>query len=650
MARQLRAMLLAGVVAVTVAGLAACAGGQPDPARSDGVFRHRWWHYYARALDAADRREYAAAVSDLGAALARDDRDRRMARTYGMHFIDYFPHRELGILFWLEGDLKAARTELERSIDDYPTAKARFYLDEVRKALIRERGEAAGPPELTLDMVGDLLRTRDDPVRIRGKVRDTNYVSALRIMGEPVYMEGASARFAFDHPLYLSQGRYGLTIAADNLAGRTCRRAVILVVDRSGPVVVVDRFTPGLIQGVVLDDAGVAEITVDGHPLAIKSAIAVPFEHRTGTAEKATTIVCRDRLGNATTARLIPGRHTAALRPEPRVAGLNLAGIFDATDDRQPPELTVAEWGDVSAVYMDKVLINGHVRDADKVVELTINDQPVELRPGGLVFFSRVVNLAPGDNTVVLQARDSRGHTVRRLLEIQRRIPAARLLAHRLRLTIFPFEQKGALSPSALAFQDSFIHQMVQPGRFQVVERDRLDTILQEHKISRSGLVDTRTAVRLGRLTAAQAIVAGSMVQTRTGTEIVGRVVDSETSEILATADIYSETGGLAGLRAMAQALSLKIHREFPLSEGVVVDKHGDEIFTDLGTDELRAQRRILVYTERPIVDPQSGQRLGVDHEILDTARVTQVQARLSKARLETNGGAVRLRHKVIPQ
>ena len=61
-----------------------------------------------------------------------------MARTYGMHFIDYFPHRELGIVYYEMRKMDAAKKELELSLVHFPTAKARFYLDRVRKALIEQ--------------------------------------------------------------------------------------------------------------------------------------------------------------------------------------------------------------------------------------------------------------------------------------------------------------------------------------------------------------------------------------------------------------------------------------------------------------------------------------------------------------------------------
>ena len=86
-----------------------------------------------------------------------------MARTYGMHFIDYFPHRELGIIHYEVGDLDAARKELELSLSHFPSAKARFYLDQVRKALIQQEAREATYPKLSLIFKTDEIWTREDP-------------------------------------------------------------------------------------------------------------------------------------------------------------------------------------------------------------------------------------------------------------------------------------------------------------------------------------------------------------------------------------------------------------------------------------------------------------------------------------------------------
>ena len=67
-------------------------------------------------------------------------------------------------------------------------------------------------------------------------------------------------------------------------------------------------------------------------------------------------------------------------------------------------------------------------------------------------------------------------------------------------------------------------------------------------------MIDTDTAIRLGNPAAAQAVVAGSLVETRTSIEIIGRVIDSETGEILCTADVYGEVKTMPGLKTLAQS------------------------------------------------------------------------------------------------
>jgi TolB-like protein len=268
-----------------------------------------------------------------------------------------------------------------------------------------------------------------------------------------------------------------------------------------------------------------------------------------------------------------------------------------------------------------------------------------------MVFFTHIVDLAPGANTITLEAEDTTGQRSLRSIHIQRNIPKALMLEQRMRLSIFAFEQKGSISPAAFAFQDDFIHDMFQYRRFQIVERQRLDLILQEQKINRTRLIDTSTAIRLGKLAAAQAVVAGSLVETLTGIEIIGRVIDSETGEILCTADVYGENKTLQGLKDLAQALALKIHREFPLVDGLVIDRQAELIITDLTLEKLRAQRRILVYTEHPVTHPQNGKVLGSDHEVLGAARVLQADDHLSKARLQPPADpAIHTLHHVITQ
>ncbi|NNG01436.1 MAG: hypothetical protein HKM93_18755 [Desulfobacteraceae bacterium] len=637
----------------------ACArttGTNSDTQRpeSGALFRHRWWNYYTRALDEADNRNFEAAVSDLTIAMAQRDRDQRMARTYGMHFIDYFPHREIGVVHYLRMDYETAEAELSRSIEHFPTAKARYYLDLARKSLIRQRGGAVEPPRLNLDLPSEPLWSRADKIQIRGRVTDPNYVSNLRVHGQSLYLDGGQKTVDIKHDLDLPQGCHTIWVEADNLAGQHTRRSVTVCADRLGPAVVVEhldtRDTGIRITGVALDASGVAELRIAGHRLPAAGAPETAFSYLLPDSAGEIAIECRDGLGNETVFSLDRTRLLAAAANPRLVAGLQLAGLFKPRDDT-PPSLHIPDWQAQQTVYLEKVVITGSVSDRDKVVSLTINNQPVLPRPGALLFFSHIVDLQPGDNAITIEAEDAAGNRSLNHLNIRRNIPKALLLEERLRLTVFAFEQKGRVSAAGFAFQDDFIHEIVQRRRFQVVERQRLDMILQEQNINRTRLIDTATAVQMGRLAAAQAIVAGSLVETRTGIEIIGRVIDSETGEILCTTDVYGETKTLPGLKFLARALVLKIHREFPLVDGMVIENKKDIIITDLTLDKIRAQRRILIYAENPVVHPGTRRPLGMDQQVLGMARITQADNHLSRARLHTDSDpAIQPRHHVITQ
>ena len=133
---------------------------------------------------------------------------------------------------------------------------------------------------------------------------------------------------------------------------------------------------------------------------------------------------------------------------------------------------------------------------------------------------------------------------------------------------------------------------------------------------------------------AAQSVIIGSIIETRKGIEVVARMIDAETSEIIATEDVYDEVKDLPTLMSLAEGMAVKFHRDFPLVDGLVIECRGEDIFTDLGQDVIKLQRRIVVYREKPMKHPITGKVLGADTQIIGRARITQVQPEMSKAEL----------------
>ena len=631
-----------------------------------GTFRHKWWNYYERGVSYSDGRFFEEAARDLNLAIEKRENDQRMARTYGMHFVDYFPHRELGIVHYQRGNLEAAKKELTLSLNQYPTAKARFYLDRVRKGMMEKEGGKVPAPNLTIDLPEGEIWTQKDPVVISGNARDEKYISAVTVKGFPLFMEGAKKDVSFSQPLELDQGRHQVEVKAVNLLGRTATRSFVIHVDRQGPVITVEDLNghpaspekrPTL-RGSIYDEAGVSQVMINGRVVPIQKGLEVFFEQKLPVGSGTVEVVAVDSLGNRTSALVAVG--ISSMRPGllklafagSRMEGLLVAGLFGSRDT-QAPQISLKGWADSDAetVFMDRVFLDGHAADDGAVESLTLNGKPILRRKGKRIFFNQVVRLKKGENTIIIEAKDEAGNTATRELVVTRQVPKALQLEERLSMTVFPFEQKGEVSGASLSFQDNLTDSLVNRNRFRMVERNKLDTILQEQKLSRSKLIDKQTALKLGKLVAAQTIVAGNIVESGMGIEIVARVIDTETSEILASEDVYDEVKDIQGLRTLADGMAIRIHRKFPLLGGTVIKQKGKWIFTDIGDEKIALQGRLIVYHEEQIKHPVTGKVLGADNEILGRARVVQVMPGMSKAEmLDGNAESVKPLDKVVSE
>ena len=667
--RQVRIIGLLLAVLV-VSGCAGDPSGGPLPSAKDGAFfRHRWWNYYQRGLAAAESRDYSGAMTDFEAALRRRDRDQRMARTYGMHFRDYFPHRELGILYWEKRRLAEAQTQLEISIAQAPTAKAFYYLDRVREARIRLRIEQdpdrGRPPVIRLDASQTELLTRDDPVIIGGTAIDPNFIAALTVDDQSVFLEGARQRVDFRQPFDLPQGLHLIRIRAESLSGLSRQDTLRVRVDRQGPVIdvlTVEGQGSGagekrVLVGRAVDPSRVVSMMADDAPVRIPAGKRVPFRIPIDRKVTAIVISAEDSVGNVTRSRLDVIEMTTGSGPPPLLLAsrvpLAQLGRSVGVNDRQPPTIRLEGWTAAQDVYLDKVVIDGSVRDDRQIAGISINDQPVaEVALSGVwVAFSSCVALESGPNEISIAASDAAGNRTVERIVITRRTPGARLLNQRLRVSVLPFAQREQVTATGEAFQDVYLQQLSLRNRFNLVDRTLLDRILQEHRISRTALVAPETALQAGRLSTADAFVTGSIIDTRLGIEASSQLVDTETAEVLTVVDAFVETRRLEHLKEAAQRLALKLNREFQTVNGRILDRQQQTILTDLGASQLRAQRRVLVVQERPVLHPVTGHALGSDYQVLGRARLVHIQEGFSKGELDRDSDpAIGPLHGVITQ
>lgn len=110
---------------------------------------------------------------------------------------------------------------------------------------------------------------------------------------------------------------------------------------------------------------------------------------------------------------------------------------------------------------------------------------------------------------------------------------------------------------------DLLINDMASNASMRVVERDRIQAILQEQSLVQTKSIDPQTAVRLGKLLGAQYMITGGFMSDGKGTLLVtSRVISVETGAITNPVKLQSKGDDVLGLIGQ---LSTKLNTELKL-------------------------------------------------------------------------------------
>lgn len=107
---------------------------------SRGVTQDKFYNYYEKGIKYMEKRDWLRAVQELKSAISIEFEDNKNKRTYGTKFIDYYPHRELGVAYFELGDMALARQELELSIAYASSKRAQEYLSRVGSGQLTTSG------------------------------------------------------------------------------------------------------------------------------------------------------------------------------------------------------------------------------------------------------------------------------------------------------------------------------------------------------------------------------------------------------------------------------------------------------------------------------------------------------------------------------
>jgi hypothetical protein len=574
----------------------ACVKENSTYCKPRGNFTGQWYDFYERALSCMEGKCYQAALSDLDETIKRRFEDQRMVRTFGMHFTDYFPHREKGIVYYLMGNDPQAKTELELSVQQYPSEKAFFYLDKVRTRLMEKENRPVSLPILIFE--SDEIWTKADPVIVSGIAQDKQYLSEITLKDKQVFMESSAQQVSFREEFRLPRGRHEINVRAKNIRGGFSERRIIVYVDRSGPAIILTAVDPGFeIQGTLYDESGEIFLEADGTPIPVPKGVQTPFSVPLKIGTDAVALLAKDRLGNETKAVITRDMLNAEDNDEKLYLLASL--MSDASAVRRPqsnaPEIILKNCADQQTVFQERIELNGQVTGENIIESLTVNDVPVPGSGGRVIFFNYTPILKIGQNTVTIKTADELGNTSIKEIRIFREIPEILKPKYRYSLSMHPFEEMTGNehgSRERRIFQSLFLKHLLDRSRFQLMMREESDAAF-------SGSPEGKTP---------DATLLGSIYETGNGIEIASRLVDIRTGEILAIKDVYSETSGKSALDAAAQKLSEKFHRAFPLMDAGIV-QIAKESFTVVpekwipGKGKIKMKWPLIVYRQKSDAD-----------------------------------------------
>lgn len=146
---------------------------------------------------------------------------------------------------------------------------------------------------------------------------------------------------------------------------------------------------------------------------------------------------------------------------------------------------------------------------------------------------------------------------------------------------------------------------LLDTNRFQMVERQRLDAVVEEGRFQASGFVNPKTAIKVGQMTGAKLLVVGVLRMNfgvlRTTGQIDLRVIETETGNILYT---FSTSGGSSSLSLNASTekclddvvknLRASVSQTYPTRAVVLSAVNTNLFLTDIWATEKGARYRIL--------------------------------------------------------
>ncbi len=133
--------------------------------------------------------------------------------------------------------------------------------------------------------------------------------------------------------------------------------------------------------------------------------------------------------------------------------------------------------------------------------------------------------------------------------------------ADKMMIAVLDFEARGVSKSIAANVSDLIRNEMINSGRYVVIERSQMGAILKEQGLQVTGCTDISCAVQIGKILSARKILLGTVMKMGKKIVINGRIVDVElaVAEYSESATAESEEALIDSVKEFTENLTSKI-------------------------------------------------------------------------------------------
>jgi len=214
------------------------------------------------------------------------------------------------------------------------------------------------------------------------------------------------------------------------------------------------------------------------------------------------------------------------------------------------------------------------------------------------------------------------------------------------RIAVLSFEAKNVNQETADAVADILHTELFNTNRFEVIERQAINKILEEQKLQMTGITDMSQAAEIGKMLNVEKILIGSVNRLGQTYIINTRLVGVETGA-LELAENTKSQGGEDGLPAAIAQLVTNISQKITI-EGTIIKVTQNVVLIDLGKSHgIKKEQMLDVVRVGDVITDLSGTAIGKSEDRIGLLKIINVKNEYSEAQIVNSKTLVRLGDKV---